>query len=104
MRSYRAKAPDSDDRDTSRCPAESLLEAWHRGQLDESTAAAVHGHLESCERCRRVCDELAGGDEIAILLREAERETDEESRKRVIRAATTTLRQRRADLGTMRQS
>lgn len=87
---------DSEPRDLTSCPDESQLEAHYRGELDEPTAAAVTRHLSGCQRCRSVHDQIAGGDEIGSLLREAQEEMDTALRKRLISSATTALRRRKS--------
>jgi len=78
--------------DPTRCPEEWGLDAGQRGEVDAVTVAALRAHLARCPRCRQIWADLSAGEELAMLLREAQRETDPAVRQRVIDTATTAAR------------
>jgi predicted anti-sigma-YlaC factor YlaD len=83
-----------DERCEERTPAcidEHVLDLHHRGKLAAHDTAEVEQHLEQCERCRILSEEIRTEIEFEALVRAAESNLPPEGREAIIRKASSTV-------------
>lgn len=86
------KTNDASPLPASRCPDESVLQAFVNGELAAAEGDALADHLQRCPSCQSLRDDLRDGEEYGRVLREARGEMKPLQREELIAEALELIR------------